>query len=122
MPVQLEREDELTKEHPARELGYALRCADKKLLDIKVLSPKNVDYVEVYRPGGFLLAVLIKNCLDPDLCLDTYRLLRTVNGDPNNRPGIIGEKARQPDVRKDGTFSGRVGVVPDAVIKAYGGK
>src|SRR5258708_5166286 len=122
MRVQLSPEDLLTKEHPARELGYALRCADKEVLDVKVLSPKREQYVEVYRPGGTLLAVLIKECLDPKLIADTYRLLRTVNGDPYNRPGIIGEDARQAVVKQDGTLSQREGQVPKAVMKAYGGK
>jgi 2OG-Fe(II) oxygenase superfamily/Domain of unknown function (DUF4326) len=122
MRVQIDSQDLLTMDHPAREPGYALRRADRKLLDVKVLRPKNVDYVEVYRPGGQLLAVLIKKCLDDDLVEDTHQLLRTVNGDPKNRPGIIGEKARQPEVRADGTLSERVGIVPRAVIKAYGGK
>lgn len=122
MRVQLEPEDLLTLDHPAREPGYALRRADRKLLDVKILNPKNTNYVEVYRPRGTLLAVLIKECLDPKLIADTYKLLRTVNGDPKNRPGIIGEKARQPLVRTDGSLSERTGIVPDAVLKAYGGK
>jgi hypothetical protein len=109
-------------EHPARQLGYALRCADKEPLGVKVLSPKHEEYVEVVRPGGMLLAVLIKNCLDPKLVADTYRLLRTVNGNPDNRPGIIGEKARQQLVKADGTLSNRSGHVPKAVMEAYGGK
>lgn len=122
MRVLLSPEDLLTKEHAAREPGYALRCADKELLDIKVLSPKHEEYVEIYRPGGVLLAVLIKNCLDEKLIADTYRLLRTVNGDPYNRPGIIGENARQAVIKQDGTLSQREGQVPKAVMEAYGGK
>ena len=87
-----------------------------------MLRPVHEDYVEIYRPGGFLLAVLIKQCLDVDLCENTYKLLRTVDGDPSNRPGIIGEGARQTQIRNDGSLSQRSGMVPEAVLDAYGGK
>jgi hypothetical protein len=86
------------------------------------LNPKHEEYVEVVRPGGMLLAVLIKNCLDEKLIADTYRLLKTVNGDPYNRPGIVGENARQAIIKQDGTLSQREGQVPKAVMEAYGGK
>jgi hypothetical protein len=122
MRIQLQHEDLLKVEHPARKPGYPLRWADRRLLDIKVLSPRKEDYVEIYRPGGFLLAVLIKQCLDADLCKKTYELLRTVDGEPSNRPGIIGEGARQADIRKDGSVSPRTGKVPKAILEAYGGK
>src|SRR5438094_3386332 len=109
--------------HPARDLGYRLRYADRELLGIKILNPQHHKYVEVYsRPNNLLLAVLIKKCLDPDLCNKTYKLLRTVDGDPYNRPGIIGEGARQTIIKPDGSLSQREGQVPEAVIEVYGGK
>ncbi|HEX3742201.1 MAG TPA: hypothetical protein VHV29_21060 [Terriglobales bacterium] len=108
--------------HPARKPGYRLLPCDRKTLDIKVLNPQREKYVEIYGPQKSLLAGLIKQCLDPDLCAKTYKLLRTVNGDPKNRPGIIGEGARQMELRKDGSVSERSGTVSPAVLKAYGGK
>ena len=89
---------------------YDLVAREKLLLERRLLAHAQ------------LLAVLIKKCLDVDLCEETYRVLRTVNGDPYNRPGIIGEKARQVVVKQDGTLSQREGQVPKAVMEAYGGK
>jgi len=115
--------DFLKVETPARKKGYRLKLKDRKLLGIKTLNPKHHKYVEVYsKPNGLLLAVLIKECLDADLCEKTYKLLRTVDGDPKNRPGMIGAGASQIELRKDGSPSERTGQVSPAVLKAYGGK
>jgi hypothetical protein len=115
--------DILTQDHPARyPNGYRLRFSDRQKLGITLIQ-LGTPYIseEIYRPGGTLLAVLLKRVIPQPLCHAAFELLKTVNGDPSNRPGIIGEKARQPGVRQDGKLSPRVRV-PHAVIKKYGGK
>ena len=119
--VNIKPEDELKIDHPARRPGYALRFTDKEKLDIKLLQPKSNDPVFVYRPGGLLLAVLLKRVIDPEVIGRAYGILSKVNGDPSNRPGIIGEGARQYGIRKDDKLSQRTGV-PKIVLKKYGGK
>jgi len=120
--IRLKHSDLLTIEHPARSKLYPLRFADIKKLDIKLLQPKTEAAVKIYRPGGVLLAVLLKRVIHKDIWRPAYELLRTVNGDPSNRPGIIGENAGQPWLRKDGTLSPRDNMVSQIVQKKYGGK
>src|ERR1700674_823147 len=68
---------------------YVLMHTDKTRLDIRTL-----DYTAaLIKPDGTLLALLLKDILDPDLCSEAYRLLRQVKGDPSNRPSIIGKNA-----------------------------
>lgn len=115
-------DDFLKIDHPAREAEYRLNYPDKKLLGIKTLNPRHHNYVEVYGPQQALLAALIKRCLDRDLCERAYKLLRTVDAEPKNRPGIIGADAKQVELRSDGSLSDRQGQVTPAVLQAYGGK
>jgi hypothetical protein len=119
----IEASDLLTEDHPARyPNAYRLTFSDKEKLGITLVQlTKPYIREDVYRPGGQLLAVLLKKVIDDDLCNDAFKLLKTVNGDPKNRPGIIGEKARQHGVRADGLVSPRIRV-PDAVIEKFGGK
>lgn len=116
--------DLLTEDHPARDPdGYRLRFDDREKLGITLVQlGKPYIREEIYRPGKQLLAVLLKDVIPEELRNQAFELLKTVNGDPKNRPGIIGEKARQQGVRKrDGRLSPRVRV-PEIVIKKYGGK
>jgi hypothetical protein len=119
----IEHGDLLTEDHPARRPNaYRLKFDDQEKLGIKLVQ-LHEPYIreDIYAPSG-LLAVLLKRVIPDELCRDAFTLLKTVNGDPKNRPGIIGEKARQRGVReKDGRLSPRVRV-PDIVIKKYGGK
>jgi hypothetical protein len=119
----LDKDDLLTVEHPARKEGYHLVFDDKEKLGIHFLSlSKPYIREDVYRPGGQLLAVLLKDVIPKEICDEAFRFLQTVNGDPKNRPGIIGENARQQGVRvSDGKLSPRVRVA-QAVIDEYGGK
>jgi hypothetical protein len=120
----IEHSDLLSDDHPARyPKAYRLKFSDQEELGITLVQLGR-PYIreEIYRPGGVLLAVLLKRVIDEDLCEDAFRLLKTVNGSLKNRPGVIGEKARQQGVRTgDGKLSPRVRV-PEIVIKKYGGK
>lgn len=119
----IEHGDLLTEDHPARRPNaYRLKFDDQTKLGINLVQ-LHEPYIreDIYAPSG-LLAVLLKKVIPDALCNDAFKLLRTVNGDPKNRPGIIGENARQQGVReKDGKLSPRVRV-SSIVIKKYGGK
>ncbi len=102
--------------------GYRLKTTDKAKYGIEIVHG-DVFYpnVAVYKPDGQLLFMLRKGVLEKELCNDAYKLLRRVNGDPSNRPGIIGERARMNRIRQDGKLSPRL-AVPKAVLKKFGGK
>ena len=120
----IETADLLTEDHPARYAdGYRLKFGDQQKLGIRLVQLGHPCVrEEIYRPGGALLAVLLKNVIPESLRNRGFELLKAVNGDPNNRPGIIGEKAGQQGVRAtDGKLSPRMRV-SDVVIKKYGGK
>ena len=120
----IETADLLTEDHPARYAdGYRLKFSDQQKLGIRLVQLGHPCMrEEIYRPGGPLLAVLLKNVISDPIRNEAFELLKTVNGDPTNRPGIIGEKARQQGVRAtDGKLSPRLRV-PGVVIKKYGGK
>jgi hypothetical protein len=96
---------------------YVLMHADKERFGIRTL-----DYTAaLIKPDKTLLALLLKDILDPDLCNEAYRLLRQVKGDPSNRPSIIGKNAMMLDLNKDG-MPGVQMRVPQSVIQAFGGK
>jgi hypothetical protein len=96
---------------------YVLMHADKKRLGIQML-----DYTAaLIKPDGHLLALLLKDILDPELCDIAYKLLRQVNGDPSNRPSIIGKNAMMLDLNKDG-MPGVQMRVPASVLDVYKGK
>ena len=91
--------------------------ADKQRLGIQTL-----DYTgALIKPNGGLLALLLKDILDPDRGDVAYKLLRQVDGDPSNRPSIIGKNAMMLDLNKDG-MPGVQMRVPGSVMEAYGGK
>jgi hypothetical protein len=70
------------------------------------------------RADGSLLAVVIKDALDPALVARSYKVLRKVKGDPSNRPEIFGKGVRMNRVREDGFLSPRV-QTPKELVKAW---
>jgi hypothetical protein len=100
-----------------REQHYVLLHSDKKRLGIRTMRNQGA----LIKPDGSLLLVLLKDILDPELRKIAYEQLRQVNGDPSNRPEIIGKGASMLDVNKDGMI-GLQNRVPTSVMKAYGGK
>ena len=100
-----------------KERKYVLLLSDKKRLGIRTMRNQGA----VIKPDGSLLLVLLKDILDQDLCEDAHKQLRQVNGEPSNRPEIIGEGAMMLDVNKDGMVGEQMRV-PTSVMKAYGGK
>jgi len=118
----IDHTDLLTEDHPARyDKGYRLAFEDQQKLGITLVQLGEPFIREDIYRGGVLLAVLLKRVIPESLCNATFELLKTVNGDPKNRPGIIGEKARQHGVRADGKLSPRIRV-SEAVIEEFGGK
>lgn len=70
------------------------------------------------RTDGSLLAVLVKDVLDPALTADCYAVLRKVDGDPSNRPEIFGKGTRMNRIREDGLLSPRVQTSKE-LVKAW---
>jgi hypothetical protein len=104
-------------------LGARLFTTAEQELKLKILTHKHCDEegVAVYKPDGSILFVLLRDVIDEKIWRPAYKLLRTVNGGLENRPGIIGENMRMPSRRKDGTLS-YFNLTPKSITKQFPGK
>jgi hypothetical protein len=103
-----------TEEADAQFRGEHLRYQQVKDLGFNFVRTQ----ARFLRPDGSLLAVVVKDMLDPDLVAQSYAVLRKVNGDPSNRPEIFGKGTRMKRVREDGYLSSRVQTAKE-LVKAW---
>lgn len=89
----------------------------------RILSRKDTtdEPLVVYKPDGTILFMLVPQVISESVWRPAYNLLRTVDGTLANRPGIVGENLRMPQIRKDGTAS-RFKALPVAMAEKLAGR
>src|ERR1019366_4905143 len=77
--------------------------------------------IAVFKPDNKPLFVFLPNAIEESIWLPAYKLLNTVKGGLDNRPGVIGENMRLERRRKSGEV-GKFKAVPLGVMKTIKGK
>ena len=103
-----------TEQAEAQFKGEHLLYEQVKGLDFQFINTS----ARFVRADESLLAIVIKDALDPALVAKSYKVLRKVKGDPSNRPEIFGKGARMNRVREDEFLSPRVQTSKD-LVKAW---